>query len=83
MANDKHIRNFSEGKGLNSIKKCRLCKEPIPKIALAFSNSVAIEEGYCCWMCMISHLGDEKAYARLGDKSKQNRAERPQERRSG
>lgn len=68
MANDKH---------------CKLCKEPLPKIALAFSNKIAIEEDYCCWMCMISHLGDEKAYAILGQKAKQNRQERPQNGRSG
>jgi len=63
-------------------KLCKLCKEPLPKVALAFSNSMAIEEGYCCWMCMISHLGDEKAYAILGQKSRQKMHEKPQERRS-
>lgn len=56
--------------------RCILCEEPIPKIALAFSNSVAIEAGYCCWMCALSQLGTEKAYALLGDKAKKNREAR-------
>ena len=37
-------------KGL--IKLCKLCEEPLLKVVLAFSNRIAIEEGYCCWMCM-------------------------------
>ena len=57
-------------------KLCKLCQEPLPKIALAFSNSVAIEHGYCCWMCCLSDLGTEKAYAILEDKAKENRQER-------
>lgn len=64
MANDRH---------------CKLCKKPLPKLALAFSNSAAIEEGYCCWMCMISHLGDKKAYSILGDKARENREKRRSE----
>lgn len=73
MANDK---NFSESKTSNLVKKCRGCGEPVPKLALAFSNSVAIEHGWCCWMCCISDIGTDRAYAILEDKAKQNREER-------
>lgn len=61
MANDKH---------------CKLCEEPLPKVALAFSNRIAIEEGYCCWMCMNSDLGKEKSYSILSERTRQNRQER-------
>ena len=44
---------------------CKLCSEPLPKLALHFSNKVAIELGYCCFMCMRSDLGDDKAFKRL------------------
>ncbi len=57
-------------------EKCRLCKKPLPKVALAFSNRVAIEEGWCCWMCMISDLGDKKAYQVLSNKARENREKR-------
>ena len=63
-------------------KFCRLCREPIPGIVLAFSNSMAIEHGWCCWICMLSDLGAEKAYQILGQKSKQKMHERMRERRS-
>jgi len=67
-------------KGL--IKLCKLCEEPLHKVALAFSNRIAIELGYCCWMCMSSDLGEDKAYSILGQKTKQNRHERMREKRS-
>ena len=73
MANDK---NFSEAKDLSLSKKCKGCKEPIPKLALAFSNTAAIEHGYCCWMCCLSHLGSDKAYRILEAKAKENQAGR-------
>lgn len=73
MANDK---NFSESKAVSSDKRCKLCKEPIPKLALAFCNSVAIECGWCCWICCLSDLGNEKAYKLLEDKAKQNQIAR-------
>jgi len=57
-----------------SDKLCKLCREPLPKQALAFSNSVAIEHGYCCWMCCLSHLGTERAYKLLEAKAKENQA---------
>ena len=69
-------RNFSEPKGLSFPKHCKLCKEAVPKIALAFSNQAAHEAGYCCWMCCLSHLGDKKAYQILSDKAKENREKR-------
>ncbi len=59
-----------------SDKLCKLCEEPLPKVALAFSNRIAIEEGYCCWMCMNSDLGEEKAYQVLSDKAKENQERR-------
>ena len=67
-------------KGL--IKLCKLCEEPLPKVALAFSNRIAIELGYCCWMCISSDLGEEKSYSILGDKCRQNMHERMREKRS-
>lgn len=60
--------------------RCKLCEEPLPKLALHFSNQIAIEFGYCCWMCMNSDLGKEKAQALLGLKTKQKMHERSQER---
>lgn len=59
-----------------SDKLCKLCQEPLPKLALAFSNGVAIDEGYCCWVCMLGDLGDKKAYARLEKRAKENQEKR-------
>jgi len=59
--------------------KCKLCKEKIPKLALAFSNAVAIENGYCCWICCLSDLGNDKAYALLENRAKQNQMARGKE----
>ena len=69
-------KDFSESQTSNSVKKCRGCGEVVPKLALAFSNAVAIENGYCCWICAVSHLGTEKAYALLEARSKKNREKR-------
>ncbi|MBA7641121.1 hypothetical protein ES703_48794 [subsurface metagenome] len=44
---------------------CKLCSEPLTKLALHFSNRIAIELGYCCFMCMRADLGDDKAFKRL------------------
>ena len=44
---------------------CKFCSEPLPKLALHFSNRIAIELGYCCFMFMRLDLGDEKAFKRL------------------
>ena len=52
--------------------RCKLCEEPLPKLALTLSNSVAIEHGYCCWICMLSHLKSEEAYSFLEKKIKEN-----------
>ena len=72
----------AHGKMMANNKLCRLCKEPLPRIALAFSNKTAIAGGWCSWMCMSSDLGSEKAYQVLSDKTKQNMHERMRERRS-
>lgn len=76
MANENNSKNFSESKTSNSIKKCRLCKEAIPKLALGFSNQAAIKAGWCSWVCMLSAIGTDRAYAILEDKAKENREER-------
>ena len=76
MDNDKPDKNFSESKTSNAIKKCRLCKEPVPKVALGFSNQVSISCGWCSWICMLSDLGNDRAYAILEDKVKENQEER-------
>ncbi len=57
-------------------KLCRLCQESIPKIALGFSNQAAIENHHCSWICMLSHLGSDKAYRILEDKAKENQESR-------
>ena len=75
MANDK---NFSESKERTSNKHCRLCKEPIPKLALAFSNQAAIAAGWCSWICMLGDLGNDKAYRILEKKAKESQGERKQ-----
>lgn len=61
---------------MTNSRHCKLCREPLPQIALAFSNSTAIEQGYCCWMCCLSDLGTEKAYAVLEKKAKENQEKR-------
>lgn len=73
MAKDNLDKNFSEPKERTSNKHCRFCREPVPKLALAFSNSVAIENQFCCWICMFGKLGNDKAYRILEEKAKQNR----------
>lgn len=55
---------------------CKLCEEPLPKLALGFANSVAIEQGYCCWICMLGDLKAEKAYSLLDKKVKELREKR-------
>jgi len=56
-------KNLLKGMSMNDI--CKFCSEPLPKLALHFSNRIAIELGYCCFMCMRSDLGDDEAYKRL------------------
>ena len=70
-------KNFSEPKDLGLDKKCLLCQEPLPRAALAFSNTMAISLSYCSFMCMVGALGD-KAYQVLSDKAKQNREDATQ-----
>lgn len=48
---------------------CKLCTEPLPIKAIHFSNLLAINNGYCSWMYMISDLGDKKAMAILKEDS--------------
>jgi len=60
MANDRDSANFSEGKIANSIKKCRLCQEPLPKMALYKLNRIAIAESFCSWLCLSMKLGYPK-----------------------
>lgn len=50
---------------------CKLCEEPLPKLTRSFSNYIAIEIGYCSFMCMNSDLGEEKAYSILMQKARQ------------
>ena len=78
MYEDNHTKNFSEPKNRITNKHCRFCKEPVPRIALAFSNTVAIEQGYCCWICILGDLGPEKGYRILEKKAKENQGERKQ-----
>lgn len=54
-------RKRGERKKRKMDKHCKLCKEPLPPFALHFSNTVAIEEGYCSYFCMLSALEEEKA----------------------
>jgi len=51
--------------GESMSESCKLCGEPLPLKALHFSNELAIEHGYCSWMCMISDLGEKKTMAIL------------------
>ena len=56
--------------------KCKLCTEPLPLKALHFSNELAIEHGYCCWICLSMDLGHEKALTILnGEDQKKKRHE--------
>jgi len=62
-------------------KHCKHCKESLPPFALHFSNEAAIKKGYCCYFCMLSALGEEKALKVLQECHKKSQ-ERSQERRS-
>ena len=44
-------------------KICKLCGEPLPKLALHFSNRLAIEKGFCSWICLSMKIGHTKALA--------------------
>lgn len=46
-------------------ENCKACKKPLSRKALHLSNNVAIENGYCSWMCMIGDLGEKKAMSIL------------------
>ena len=46
---------------------CKFCKEKMPIMALHISNEVAMQNGYCCFFCMRSALGDV-AYQMVGKK---------------
>lgn len=76
MAKDNQDKNFSEPKKTDPVEKCRLCKESVPKVALSFSNQASIACGWCSWICMLSDLGNDRAYAILEDKAKENQGER-------
>jgi len=62
-------------------KHCKHCKEPLPPFALHFSNTIAIDKGYCSYFCMLSALGEEKALKVL-QKYHKKPPERSQEGRS-
>jgi hypothetical protein len=44
-------------------KLCKLCKEPIPKLAIHALNKIAIREGFCSWICISMKIGRAKAMA--------------------
>ena len=44
-------KDFSESKDLGLEKHCLLCQEPIPRKTLYVLNEIAIENGYCSWIC--------------------------------
>lgn len=69
-------------------KLCKLCQEPLPKLALHFSNKLAIERGFCCWICLSMKIGHIKALALIKEEekgaiSRENQQERLQGKRGG
>ncbi len=47
---------------------CKLCLEPLPKIALYTLNRIAIKRGYCSWVCLAGALDPEKVNKLLRDR---------------
>jgi len=37
-------------------KKCKLCEEPLPQVAIYDLNKIAIQEGYCSWSCLVADM---------------------------
>jgi len=54
---------------------CKLCGEKMPIKTLQFSNTIAVALGYCCFMCMVSDLGEKKALAVLNKEARKEKQE--------
>ena len=37
-------------------RRCKLCQEPIPQVAIYQLNKLAIREGFCSWSCLVSGM---------------------------
>jgi len=46
-------------------EKCKLCEEPIPIKILYRLNRIAVQNGYCSWICCSMDLGEKKSEALL------------------
>jgi len=44
---------------------CLNCKCDLPESAFQFSNIVALKNGYCSFMCMITKIGKTMAYLKV------------------
>ena len=51
-------KNFSEAKERTSNKRCRLCKEPLPQIAIYRLNEIALRQGFCSWGCLVGGMNE-------------------------
>ncbi len=66
-------KNFSEPKDSSLERKCKLCKEPIPQVAIYDLNKIAIREGFCSWSCLVSGM-DSRTVAALIKKERESRS---------
>jgi len=81
MAKDKkwedfsEAKNFSEPRGLGLDKKCRLCQEPLPQVAIYDLNKIALREGFCSWSCLVSGIDSTTIAALIKKERRKKKAE--------
>jgi len=51
-------KDYSESKASSSIKQCKLCKEPLPQVAIYRLNKLALREGFCSWGCLVGGMNE-------------------------
>ena len=65
-------KDFSEPKNMSLEKKCRLCQEPLPQVAIYDLNKIALREGFCSWGCLVVGM-DSTMIAALIKKERESR----------
>jgi len=48
-------------------KTCKFCSEPVPDMEIYLTAQIAIERGYCSWVCLSMDLGHEVAMRIIKD----------------
>lgn len=55
-------------------KHCKLCRECIPKLTIHVCNEIAVEHGYCSWICLTADQNSTTINKLLRDRRDNERA---------